>query len=372
MIGDLFKTMNYIICFIWIIISTVSAQELSDNPVAADVLFSPENQDDEHSSDSVNNHPEYKTTPVFNKISPSVGISGFGDIYTQFGQNVENENRMQIGQVEIDLETTIGGKVGVAAAIAYAPYAETFGLGQFTVDIPLLGADDEHFFTLTDINQSGIIAGLFDVPFGLDWKVYPSIDRKLISVPLVVEYTHKCWNDYGVQIYAKNDWFNGVLYSTNGFGYEINNESGIPVTIDSKLSFGGRLGIKPVDIIELGISYANMFDSQNRKNMYLSGADIQFSLNNLFLKGEYIFHSVNLLLYQSKGFYLQGMYDFNSFFLVTRYDQFSIDSFERMEHSQGSLGAGWIIINGCEMRYEYQISFQKEENTSFLQLVVGF
>ncbi len=372
MIGDLFKNMIYIICYIWIINSMVSAQELSDNTVTDNELISPEYQDDEFYSESNKNQPEDKTTSDFNMISPSVGISGFGDIYTQIGKNEVNENRMQLGQVEIDLETRIGGKIEIAAAIAYAPYEETFGLGQFTVNIPLFGEEIKHFFVSSDIKQSGIIAGLFDVPFGLDWMVYPSIDRKLISVPVVVEYTHNCWNDYGVQIYTNNDWFNGVLFSTNGFGYEIHNESGTPLTIDTKLSLGGRLGIKPVDIIELGTSYAKMFDHRNRENMYLSGADIQFSYNNLFLKGEYIFHSADLLFYRSNGFYLQGMYDFNSFFLVTRYDRFSTDSFEQIEYSQGSLGAGWIIINGCEMRYEYQVSFLKGENTNYLQLVVGF
>jgi hypothetical protein len=372
MIGDFFKSMFYVICFIWIIISRISAQELSDNTVTDNEFISSENQNEEFYSESDKIQQEDKTTPVFNVISPVVSISGFGDMYTQIGKNEENENRMQVGQVEIDLETKIGGKVGIAAAIAYAPYEETFGLGQFTVNIPLFGEENEHFFVSPDINQSGIIAGLFDVPFGLDWNVYPSIDRKLISVPVVVEYTHNCWNDYGVQLYTSNDWFNGVLFSTNGFGYEIQNESGTALTIDTKLALGGRLGFKPADIIELGTSHAQMFDQRNRKNMYLSGADLQFNYNNLYLKGEYIFHSADLLLYKSNGFYLQGMYDFNNFFLVTRYDRFSTDSFEQIEYSQGSLGAGWIIINGCEMRYEYQKSFLNGENTNYLQLVVGF
>jgi hypothetical protein len=120
-------------------------------------------------------------------------ISGFGDLLATF----QDENRgetFNIGQAEIDLESELIDKFSMVLAIAYDE--DSFTIGVFTVDYNIWQADEFSPFIL-GIENITIGGGRFDVPFGIDYHVYPSIDRKLVSSPLVVEYTHNSWNDVG-------------------------------------------------------------------------------------------------------------------------------------------------------------------------------
>ncbi len=54
----------------------------------------------------------------------------------------------------------------------------------------------------------------------IDWNVYLSIDRNIVSGPIAVENIHDFWNDYGIQLYLESRLFNTVVYVTNSFGYQ--------------------------------------------------------------------------------------------------------------------------------------------------------
>ena len=370
-----YKFLPTFIGIIAIYFSLSAAQEAHKHPEESAVIYKARfvdsgDQQNKNDSDEGIDQTESMIQPLFTVLPQSINISGFGDIYSQFGYKGEGENNRQIGQMEIDLLMKISEQVVLAIAIAYVLDTETFGLGQFTVDIPLFDVDDKYLFNMKSIDRAGIIVGLFDVLFGIDWNVYLSIDRKLISIPLAVELTHNGWNDYSIQLYAENTRFNGVLFVTNGFDFEIEDEDGLPLLLNEQSSIGGRLGVKSFETLEIEVSYSKIFNHEFNGSLY--GTDIQFDFNNITLKGENIAHTVNPLFYKSNGFYFQGIYNFNQFFLVARYDQFSINSLERRENTQGSLGAGWMIFNGFEIRYENQLLLHKNKNTSFLQLVVGF
>jgi hypothetical protein len=208
------------------------------------------------------------------------------------------------------------------------------------------------------------------VPFGLDWKVYPSVFRKLVSGPLVVERTHGFWNDYGVQGYAENRWFNAVVFGLNGFGYD---RPGSQESVEMNLSSGGRLGFKPFSLLEVGTSYSGFMDNRNRLDMTLLGQDFQLAYRALTLKGEYITHKMGLAdgkKMTESGLYAEGLYDFGRFFLVGRYDTFSPWGGER-RLSQFSSGIGWVVLKGCEVRFEYQARARAGDIT-FTQVVVSF
>ena len=287
-------------------------------------------------------------------------ITGFGDFLY-----VGSEEQFETGQVEVDLETTLDDRIGLSAAIAFG--GESFELGAFTIDFHLFGSEGDHFRPATAVAHSGLIIGQFDVPFGLDWLVYPSIDRKLVSGPVVVENSHDFWNDYGVQGYLETEYVNAVAYAVNGFGYEGGEEE-----IEMKIAGGGRVGIKPHALLEIGGSYAGFFDEGNELDMSLIGVDGQFSIGNFSAKGEYVLHRLGQAgenKIEQTGFYGQGMYEFGRYFLVSRYGQYRPDGEEDL--TRLSVGGGWVVQEGCEVRVEQQIN-SEEENVTLLQLVVGF
>jgi len=307
--------------------------------------------------------------------SISLEISGFGDVFFMSSQSSEINQDFRLGQVEIDIETTINQNTEIAAAVAYDSEEEIFGLGAFTVDFHLWNSEGGHFRPVKGIDHSGIIAGLFDVPFGLDWEVYPSIDRKLVSAPLVVENTHDCWSDYGIQIYAENSMVNGVVFGSNGFSYDWTNELGEPVVVDSKLALGGRGGIRPLENIELGGSYAGFFNSEDKLDMSMLGADLQFKYLDFSAKGEYIIHKQGIASQnwiKNTGYYVEGLYDFGRYFVVGRYGAFNLDDESISEITRISTGAGLVMGQGSEIRIEYQINSGEKDDVGFLQLVTGF
>jgi len=287
-------------------------------------------------------------------------ILGFGDFLYIGGQD-----RFELGQVEVDLGYPLDERIDLEIAVALDEGA--FSTGTFTVDFHLFGSEGSHFRPVAGIDPSGIIAGQFDVPFGLDWQVYPSIDRRLASGPVAVENTHDFWNDYGVQGYLETGRLNAVAYAVNGFGYEAEEEE-----VEMNLALGGRMGISPLPQLEIGGSAVGFLDENYELDMTLLGADLQFSYGRFSAKGEYLIHTLGLAGESdatNTGFYAQGMYDFGDYFLVSRYGQFRPD--EGKDLTRLSIGGGWMVTEGCEIRLEQQINTE-EENLTLLQLVVGF
>jgi len=120
-------------------------------------------------------------------------IYGFGDLLANFQKENDGET-FNIGQAEVDLESDLTDKFSMALAIAYDE--GNFTIGAFTADYNIWSAS-ETTPSLWGIENVTIGGGQFDVPFGIDYHVYPSIDHKLVSTPLVVESTHDSWNDLG-------------------------------------------------------------------------------------------------------------------------------------------------------------------------------
>ena len=320
-------------------------------------------------------------------------ITGFGDIITAFHSGEETNSDFEMGQVEVDLETNIDEKIIIGAAIAYDPESETFGLGAFTVDIHLFDIDAGHFRPVNGIDHSGVIIGQFDVPIGIDWNVYPSIDRKLVSAPMAAVMTHDGWNDYGIQGYVDTRYFNAAIYGVNGFGYQTAydstgtwlgfNEWGYDpedATLDiqdseMKFSFGGRIGVKPHELVEIGGSYGGFANQKNKLDMALTGFDIQLHYENFSFKGEYISHKIGIAgdnEQTNSSYYGQGSYDFSNYFVVARYGVFNPYLEDVEDLTRFSAGLGWRILAGCETRLEYQKNSVENTDATYLQLVVGF
>lgn len=302
-------------------------------------------------------------------VAESPALSGFGDFWT-----ANRGDPFRFGQVEIDLETRIGDRLDLSAAVAFD--GEDFGLGNFTLDFPLVGREG-HFFASEPILRSGIAAGQFDVPFGLDWQFFPAPERKLVSAPLVVERTHGLWNDCGVQGYLETARFEVVAYAVNGFGHELEGE-----VTETRVSLGSRVGIRPIyrpsgegrlyPDLEVGSSGALFLTPDGQVEMVLVGMDGQFRLGRFSALGEYIYHRLGMAggrESSNSGFYGQGVWEWERYFLVSRYGQFKEAGGTQARRL--SLGAGWVVQEGCELRLEEQLN-EGEKDLALLQLVVEF
>jgi hypothetical protein len=109
--------------------------------------------------------------------------------------------------------------------------------------------------------------------------------------------------------------------------------------------------------------------------MALIGADLQFNIRNLALKGEFITHQMGLSRDEevtNYGFYSQGLYDFGPIFMVGRFGLYSPDEEDADDLTRVSGGIGWKIYESCEMRFEYQANSGDTGNKGLLQLVAGF
>jgi len=319
-----------------------------------------------------------------NLCASEVEISGFADFYYAVQEADRHDGDFEFGQAELDFSTEINEKVHVRAAVAYEPNEEVFGLGEFIVDFNLQDKENR---------KTGIVLGKFYVPFGIDWQVYPSFDRKFVTGPMVVGYTHDSWNDYGIQVYSKTDRYNGVLFLVNGFGYQIAYDASDEFLgyneylysaddptvrtrdVEMKNGIGGRVGLTPHEIIEVGGSYVIIQNKDHITDIALLGMNLQVNLGDLALKSEFIRHAMiyvkeNVLA--NTGMYAQGVYSYGRFFPGFRYGMIE-PGYEGAESiNRLSVLCGFVISTGAEIRFEYQLNSEEEDDLAFLQLAVGF
>jgi hypothetical protein len=138
-------------------------------------------------------------------------------------------------------------------------------------------------------------------------------------------------------------------------------------------AFGTRLGISPISSLEFGGSFAIGFNESGKDEMTLLGADLQYSFFHFEFKGEYIYHSLNRSIAKenNRGYYFQATYDLpERAFLVSRFGSFKPYGADWV--GQLSLGAGYAIVEGVEVRFETVLNEDTKDNTNILQLVAGF
>ena len=100
-----------------------------------------------------------------------------------------------------------------------------------------------------------------------------------------------------------------------------------------------------------------------------------FISSELSVKGEFIVHRTGLAGHHEAthvGLYGQGTYDFGRSFVVGRYGRSARHGADPEDLSRLGLGAGWLLLEGCEFRVEYQVNEGGDSDVAVLQLVVGF
>jgi Sec-independent protein translocase protein TatA len=331
-----------------------------------------------------------KTTPEKTDLSyaeeevpAGLEISGFFDVVNSYDRSDEDNSNFGLGQAEVDLANQVTNNVAVEVAIAYNSDDGLFELGAAIVDIHLFGNGGGNHVNSSFIDHSSIVVGQFDVPFGIDYFSYPSIERKFITAPRVVDMTHEGWNDFGAQFVMDSKYGNFVAYVVNGFeasaevldqvatlatGVDVFEE----VNTTPSNAFGSRIGFKPFSKLEIGSSFAVGLNKSEKSEMTLWGADMYLDFGFLAFKGEYINHSLNRSVAKedNKGYYFQSIGFINQFFVSGRYGSFKPDGAEWI--GQFSFGGGYSLAENIELRVETLFNENSDLNQTMFQLVTGF
>jgi hypothetical protein len=299
------------------------------------------------------------------QVFAGVEVSGFIDVLTQGKQG--EKTTFGMGAFEIDFAAEFSPRVSFEGAVVVE--GEEVGLGQTLVDFKLLEED-----------KLGLQVGLLDMPFGIDYQVFATPDRKTVTPPLITELMMDGgWGDIGVNLHGSLSKFNYNLYVVNGMG----EDNGVPVNQlsdnNNAKTVGGSLGILPVEGLEFGFSYARgpYLDGTAKEALSRMGGDIQFAYEPLEIKGEYVKGEEELPgggSNEQDGFYIQVLGKATEkLYGVTRYDYWKPkggDSITRV-----TVGLGYDLVENISLRSEYQINNEtpKEDNNLFsTQVVISF
>ena len=327
----------------------------------------------------------------------NVHVTGHFDVQA-VGRNAElNNNEFQIGQLAVDLSSTLSDRVNAAMEIAYG-FDEQVDINEAFVDWNVYRWNGLPRVNPLATVSVGFKAGQFDVPFGLDWRSYRSVDRPLVSIPTVVANTHRGWNDLGVEMHGELTWANWSAFAVNGFGTSstlrlpdrplpISLTAGADETTSDDVvpteAYGARFGLVMNKHVEFGTSFAAGYTDENDQDERLFGVDFTGKTENLELKTEFINHQRNRTDSKESvfGYYAQGRYNFNErWFGVVRQDAFNADGTVvypmnvTMTNTvlSTSAGAGYRVSPNAQFRVEYQLAEGSNNDTVFLQTAVGF
>ncbi len=337
----------------------------------------------DHDEVSMNMVPSDKSEGAEKQFG-DIEFSGFVDVQAGHQSHVSDKAEFGLGQAELDLTRELSEHTGAEVAIAYNNETGNFELGAAIIDIHFSTNEDEsHLLANSTVDHSYIVAGQFDVPFGIDYNFYPSSDRKLVTAPVIVDLSHGGWNDFGVQVGLDMKYGNFVGYWVNGFESSaevIDNAQtlALGVTTYEEVdtspvdAFGTRIGITPIDWLEFGSSFALGLNASSQTEMMIGGGDIQMSVGDFHLKGEYIYHSANKSVAPQdvQGYYIQMTYNTSWGFLVGRYGAYQPQGYS--SNSESSVGAGYVIDEGLEIRAEQVLNENSDKNKTLLQLVASF
>lgn len=293
-----------------------------------------------------------------NIAQQDIEISGFFDL-----QYSDLDHAFEWGQVELDFSQEASKSISISGAVAYDQESEGFGIGAAYIDFRLFSRRSNFCLMTRFFDRAGIVAGQFDMPFGIDWKVYHPLNRKLISMPLVVKETHGAWSDAGVMYYAEQKLLNLRIFHANFIN---------PNSLDdvSRGLSGGRIGITPFEWIEAGGSFARDFRGKGLAEAMLSGLDVEIDAGPAEIKGEYLRLDYSEYYVSEKvGWYVQGAYGFRRISGVYRAE--NLESGGGESTIRHCVGAGLKISDSAQIRSEYQI-IQNKTDMLIFQVAAGF
>jgi len=282
-----------------------------------------------------------------------VTVSGFMDLQWEPGADGRERKIHRLGQAEIDVDAEIAPGVGLCLAPSWDPVTEAFGVGTAAINLRFGEGGPDHICRERHIGGSGVVAGRFDVPFGIDWLLYPSIDRPLVTMPLPVAATHGGWSADGVLVYGSTGAVNGMLHATSGFDHSRVLDSGGEAIWTGRHAVGGRAGAVPRRGLAVGLSAATIDALEDGRTQLLLGVDASAVRGPLHLRGEFLRHRTDGEEdHVDKGWYLGAQWDFGAAYGIVRWDEWQPEGLARDRRL--SLGAGVSVRGAVILRAEYE------------------
>ena len=249
----------------------------------------------------------------------NIQVSGFVDTsYSGSNATTPKTKGFGLDQVELDIEYH-EGNVGLRFDLNASPSAGgnvtndgLFEQGYITYSVPGLPLLGEDGLTFT--------FGKFNAPIG--WELLDAPDMYQFSHALVFNFGLPT-NLTGAMLSGSAGMLDASVYYTGGL--DLNG-----TTAGGAKTFGGRLGITPVEGVNVGLSYIQDKNTNGVGAAALKITDVDATIElieNLLIGGEYNeTKSMQGAGIKTRGFMLMGHYDFTDMFGATvRYDNFDFD-----------------------------------------------
>jgi hypothetical protein len=304
--------------------------------------------------------------------TPPAVLSGFMDLQAEPGADGQDRKIHRLGQAEIDVDAEIAPGVGLCLAAAWDPATEAFGVGTAAVNLQFGAGGVDAVCRERHLDGTGFVAGRFDVPFGIDWMLYPSIDRPLITMPLPVAATHGGWNADGVLVYGTTGAVNGLLHATTGFDHSRVLDAGGEAIWTGRHAVGGRAGAVPWRGFALGLSAATIEALENGNSQLLLGLDLSWTTGPLAVRGEFLRHRTDAEEdHVDHGWYLATQWDLGPAYGIVRWDEWHPEG--RARDRRLSVGAGVPVRGVVILRGEYEWwPDAGRDDRLVLQIAAGF
>lgn len=285
---------------------------------------------------------------------PEVALGGFMDLQSEPGADGTETPIHRLGQAELDVDALIAPGVGLCLAAAWDPVTEAFGVGTAAVNLRFSPGDPAALCRGEIGDQTGLVAGRFDVPFGIDWLLYPSIDRPLVTMPLPVAATHGGWNADGLLGYGALGRWSVMVHATTGFDHSRVLDSGGEAIWTGRHAVGGRLGLAPWSGVSLGASAAGIEAIEDEQSQFLAGWDFFVTRGSLTVRGELLrLRTRGPEEHLDHGWYVAGQWDFGPWYGIARWDEWQPENQPRQRRL--SLGAGMPVRGAVVLRAEYEL-----------------
>jgi len=294
-------------------------------------------------------------------------VTGFVDV---LGQAQQGENAsFGMGPYEVDFSWELAKLYFEGAVVVEG---EEVGLGQTFVEFKPLKQKYQDFLAIQ--------AGFFDMPFGLDYEVFATPDRKLVTPPLYTELVMDGgWGDIGINLCGSLWLVNYNLYGVNGFGEDNGNPVNQLTDNNDAKTFGVRLGISPFEDLEVGVSYAGgaYLDDNTKDLLQRIGAHLKFGWKKIEAKGEYIFGKQDIPgkdAREENSYYMQLLGKLtDELYAVVRFGGWKPKGGSEISRITTTLG--YDLSEKISLRLEYQFNIETPgvKNDLFsLQTVVSF
>lgn len=303
-------------------------------------------------------------------------ITGFMDVLFSTDNPAPGERNFHLGQAELDIAACLASHTCTCVAVAYDPETGTFGLGTATVTFLLAGSGSDCRHHYRKWERSGVTVGMFDVPFGIDWLTYASVDRRTITAPVAVAATHDSWNDVGAMAFIEARKYTLRAWLVNGADVELPDAD--PLVLATDGAVGARASVLPVEGVELGASAATFNTTDDAQSMSLVGFDVQASRGPWAVKGEYVARRLDFgggADLTDDGWYAQATRDFNRWYLFGRWDKLDAETSGTADLEYLGFGLGVGVASPAELRVEYrswQGNTDAGDDTWLAQLVTAF